>query len=344
MPSRSVIIRKVAGDDPMIIARRACYRVYSETGVVPIDVLRWNPSYSLASDCGSCMRSCSTLCRGGRCSCGPDPLESSREARMSELTGQTVEVITTPRALLVKLVDSVWPSHALWRAIEAKYVMAERLERPVMDLGCGDGNFAALVFKRLDVGVDLSHRLLLAAQHRSVYERVCQADGMRLPFRDGSFQTVFSNSVLEHLPFLADVVREIGRVLDKGGRLVFTVPTERFNSLLLFRAESYLRMRNSVLQHRHLLTVDEWRELLGNHGLRIVRTQEYLSPLATRLWDALDLTVTPHLPRVYPGLWLWRIVPRRLRRSLFVECFSRYLAEECEGIGASRLIVAERCN
>jgi len=51
-------------------------------------------------------------------------------------------------------------------------------------------------------------------------------DGRRLAFKDGSFDKAFSVSVLEHIPGEGDraVVKELGRVLKPGGRLVLTVP------------------------------------------------------------------------------------------------------------------------
>ncbi len=51
------------------------------------------------------------------------------------------------------------------------------------------------------------------------------AAGEALPFRGGSFDVVFSNSVLEHVRDPAQVLREAVRVLRRGGRLHFIVPS-----------------------------------------------------------------------------------------------------------------------
>lgn len=54
---------------------------------------------------------------------------------------------------------------------------------------------------------------------------VVVAAGEALPFRGGSFDVVFSNSVLEHVREPAQVLREAVRVLRPGGRLHFIIPS-----------------------------------------------------------------------------------------------------------------------
>ena len=47
-------------------------------------------------------------------------------------------------------------------------------------------------------------------------------DGSRLPYADGSFDVVYSVSVLEHVPTRSAVLRELVRVLRPGGLFVLT--------------------------------------------------------------------------------------------------------------------------
>lgn len=49
-------------------------------------------------------------------------------------------------------------------------------------------------------------------------------DGGRLPFRDGSVDTVLSTEVLEHVPRPEVLVREMARVVKPGGKVLVTVP------------------------------------------------------------------------------------------------------------------------
>jgi SAM-dependent methyltransferase len=50
------------------------------------------------------------------------------------------------------------------------------------------------------------------------------ADIAALPFRAGAFDAVKATEVLEHVPDVAGALRECGRVLRPGGRLIITVP------------------------------------------------------------------------------------------------------------------------
>lgn len=50
-------------------------------------------------------------------------------------------------------------------------------------------------------------------------------DGRRIPFPDASFDIVFSSNVLEHISDLAQMHKEIARVLRPSGRAVHVLPT-----------------------------------------------------------------------------------------------------------------------
>jgi len=51
-------------------------------------------------------------------------------------------------------------------------------------------------------------------------------DGLRLPFDDGSVDTIFASHVLEHIPFEHAVIRDWFRVLRTGGFIVCMVPSQ----------------------------------------------------------------------------------------------------------------------
>lgn len=63
---------------------------------------------------------------------------------------------------------------------------------------------------------------------------VIEYDGATLPFADASFDVVFTSNVLEHVPHLARMHREIARVLRPEGYAVHVMPTAawRFWTLL----------------------------------------------------------------------------------------------------------------
>ena len=107
----------------------------------------------------------------------------------------------------------------------------------VLDLGAGFGRHAFETARRgADVvAVDLAHDELVATNDTfaAMYlddqlpgglTSVVQADGLRLPFGDGSFDRVIASEVLEHVPDDLGAMAELYRVLTPGGRLAATVP------------------------------------------------------------------------------------------------------------------------
>jgi SAM-dependent methyltransferase len=76
------------------------------------------------------------------------------------------------------------------------------------------------------VGIDVSPAVVRAALARRAGLRVEVADVRRLPFPDQSFDSVLSNSTLDHFDSRQEIVaglRELHRVLRPGGTLVLTL-------------------------------------------------------------------------------------------------------------------------
>ena len=106
----------------------------------------------------------------------------------------------------------------------------------VLDAGCGGGGTALSLAEEAGfaVGLDLDARFRgtgtrLAQEKQVRGAAFVQGDGQRLPFRDGSFDVVFSHSVIEHVGSAESYLRECHRVLRPGG--VLYLSTAPFLSL-----------------------------------------------------------------------------------------------------------------
>ena len=123
----------------------------------------------------------------------------------------------------------------------AKVIQAvERAGAPlrgwVLDAGCGGGGTALSLAEEAGfaVGLDLDARFrgsgtVLAAEKGIAGAAFVQGDGTRLPFRSGSFDLVFSHSVIEHVRSAEAYLDECHRVLRHGGR--FYLSTAPYLSL-----------------------------------------------------------------------------------------------------------------
>ena len=89
--------------------------------------------------------------------------------------------------------------------------------RHVLDLCCGTGDIA-LRLSGAVVGVDFTFEMLQVGARRG--GNFVQADALRLPFADASFDAVTVGYGLRNLADLDAGLREIQRVLRPGGRLV----------------------------------------------------------------------------------------------------------------------------
>lgn len=93
-----------------------------------------------------------------------------------------------------------------------------------LDLCCGSGSYINDILDQAKsiVGLDFSHKLLLAASsrvfppgHKAV--TFVEADATCLPFADRSFDTVFSFASLYYVPEVEQTIAETARVLRPGG-------------------------------------------------------------------------------------------------------------------------------
>ncbi len=190
------------------------------------------------------------------------------------------------------------PMHfSLLRSVECNLYQGLSLDRPILDLGCGDGFFASTTFHSpLEFGVDPSTRYMEDAKDSGVYHNLLRANGSSLPFPDEYFGSAISNSVLEHILDLDATLQEIYRVLQKGAYFVFTVPADDYTEYLLgthiFRL-LHLRLLEKlyswyftyISRHIHYLSYDTWVEKLNNIGFEVVNFRPYFSRKAMWIFD-----------------------------------------------------------
>lgn len=246
-------------------------------------------------------------------------------------------------------------SLALERAIEGRWLSSLPLAEPLLDVGCGDGLFAERTFSHpLSVGIDRDPAELAIARSRRAYRALAAGDAALLPFASGTFATVISNSVLEHLADLPGTLAEIRRVLRPSGRFWFSVPSPLYGKLLFHAvllerlglralARRYEDLVNLRLQKNlHCLGIDEWTRLLADAGLRVVEHRSYL-PRAVMFANDLGypLALPAMLWKRRLGRWTLSPALRKPIAALLARALEPVYARPCPaGRGGGWLIEA----
>jgi SAM-dependent methyltransferase len=241
------------------------------------------------------------------------------------------------------------PSQALWRAFELAKLKEIRdrdgFITPVLEIGCGDGAFGALLFESIDDGIDINiNSINYCRQHNRVYKHVAQMDARAVKFGENKYQTIFANCVLEHISNLNRVLSEGYRLLKPGGKFIATVPLINMNHSLLFRSRWYAELRRKQLNHANLLSSHEWIERFNRAGFNEIFVYGYLPSKICRYWDLLDLPFCLGYRKysAYGAIsLLWRVIPDGLKKAYLrrmSKFLSRFKWDENHGMCAIVLI------
>ena len=170
---------------------------------------------------------------------------------------------------------------------EAQLVPGER----VLDVGCGTGVVTRMAAKRVTrvgevVGLDVHPAMLAVARHatpRDLTINWLEASADAIPLPDDSFDVVLCQMSLQFMPSQLGVLREMGRVLRPGGRLVLNVPGPT-PPLFQHLADALTKHINSEAAHFvHIVfsinEPDELRQLATNAGFGQVDVSRQMKSL-----------------------------------------------------------------
>ncbi len=245
---------------------------------------------------------------------------------------------------------------ALWRAVEARELELVRKKfnchRPVLDVGCGFGEFAGVFFNRaIEVGIDISPTDLLQAAQGKTYKNLFVEDARKLSFPNHKFATAISISVLEHIPQVELAIKEIYRVLKPKGYLIATIPTNKLYSCLFYPrllekiglkrlGHWYYRLYNKSFKHVNLWPESKWKKIFQESKFKIVYSRQIISPLVTKIFDLFLITALPS----QIGRWLFgnRVIwGLSWKKWLLTKIFSHLITQPTNA-GSNIIIVLQK--
>lgn len=240
---------------------------------------------------------------------------------------------------------------ALWRSVEARHLSSVKLKRPILDVGCGWGEFAEAFGEKIDMGVDIAPRDLYAAAKGKMYKNLTLADACELPFSDNSYSSIISISTFEHIPSTKKLLKEMYRVLKPSGIIAITMETEEVDRNTFYRPmlkkigfrslSEWLTIAYNSYFHRHTLpSREKWIKDFEESGFKIVTVKDIISPTITKLYDFFILTSwTAQLFKPFVGRR--RVFRSKFLEDLLVKIFLKYVEAE-EKTGTNLFIVATK--
>ncbi len=169
----------------------------------------------------------------------------------------------------------------------------------ILDVGCGTGHFSQpLARENFIVGIDFSPNMLAFARNKGL--AVVQGPAENLPFKSGSFDVVFANSVIQLIPDGSGFLMELVRAVRPGGRIIISTINDGNVALAVLR-----RVERKKYRHFRLYPFDELKALVAAAGGEM-RTSLFL-------YFPFGRTRTIH---GHEGLG---VIPRRFATSVVVE-------------------------
>lgn len=167
-------------------------------------------------------------------------MDNYKDYLQKEADYQDLKIHNNPRAQLNKMYND---EASKYRSKCREEAIGNLQGKRVLDLGCGDG-FASMDALRagacvtaIDISPDSIEYLITMAKKENLNHRLDARvmDAHYLDFENESFDIVFGNGILHHLPYLERAIGEIKRVLKASGYAVFLEPLGMNPFVNLFR-------------------------------------------------------------------------------------------------------------
>ena len=172
--------------------------------------------------------------------------------------------------------------------------------KSILDVGCGNGWVAKEFLPKgkqvysLDISVtnpSKATKLYPDEKHFGI-----TADSFYLPFNDNTFDCVIASEIIEHVYDPAEFVKELFRVVKKGGNLVITTP---YNEKIIYYLCVHCNQKTPANAHIHSFDEMKLRDLYSGKDLESFKYETFGNKFLIFIRSYVILQYFP--------FWIWKL-------------------------------------
>jgi len=170
----------------------------------------------------------------------------------------------------------------------------------ILDVGCGKGwvakEFLPRSKKVFSLDVSITNPAIVKKLYPDVNHFGITADSFHLPFSNQSFDCIIASEIIEHVYDPAGFVRELFRVLKRGGSLIITTP---YKEKIIYYLCIHCNQKTPANAHLHSFDEIKLESLYKEDDLKKFSFETFGN-------KALIFFMTYVILKFFP-FWLWKI-------------------------------------
>ncbi|HSW55159.1 MAG TPA: class I SAM-dependent methyltransferase [Ignavibacteriaceae bacterium] len=183
-----------------------------------------------------------------------------------------------------------------------EYIISKvpKIVNSILDVGCGNGWVAKEFLSKgkqvysLDISVTnpaIVKKLFPNEKHFCI-----TADSFHLPFNDNAFDCVIASEIIEHVFDPAGFIKELFRVVKKGGRLIITTP---YKEKLIYYLCIHCNQKTPANAHIHSFDEMKLESLYSGNDLESFKYETFGNKILLFLRSYVILQFFP--------FWMWKM-------------------------------------
>ena len=184
------------------------------------------------------------------------------------------------------------------REIFPQFLEIAKSSQKILEVGAGTGRMIKILrangVQASFCALDITENVKNSQGHRII------GDARYLPFKDNSFDLVYSLGVVEHFPETLKAIKEQSRVVKKDGKILLTVPHfglhAIFRWIYYFKSGGYKQASYEVVKGRNM-HLKEVRSYFQQSGLQILE----LRPVGPVVWLTPTLKINKVVEKILPS-------------------------------------------